>query len=431
MCGIVGIFTTRPRKELNRLFKRMLAYDSVRGTDSTGVFTVDVGGSKPDLNKTTQPGYVFIVDKPAQAILNNPRAGLLLGHNRASTRGKTTPANAHPFWIQGEEGDVALVHNGTLHNYSDLPAARDFEVDSEAVANSMCVQGLAKTVASITGSYSLVWYDLRANTLNFYRETARPMHLFRLGKDTLVFSSQVDIALAAGAAEGIQLQHIGPVEPWHHYVFKWDNPVSFTKTKVDAKEERFANWSPSGGTRRGVQSGNVAARTSSTYLPPPSKTPAAVANTTGVLDTRGAIWDKYRGTEVTFLACSVTRAKNGQANEVSGVMMENPFYTVIGYDYSRKIKDGDTVKGFVTSMGAHKEVELYVRDLRTEDTTTLYPGPGNVMMTEERWRRYTKGGCMSCKSHLIPGDTVHWWHNDPICDECFDDEVCGSSCGIH
>lgn len=448
MCGIVGVFTTRPSRELRQMFKRMLAYDSVRGTNSTGVFTVNADGTHPDLHKTVLPGYSYIVDKTAQEILNNPKAGLLLGHNRASTRGSAKPANAHPFWIQGEEGDIVLVHNGTLYNYRELPAAGDFEVDSEAIANSICVQGLAKTLDAITGSYALVWYDLRAKTLNFYRETARPMHLLSMDKQTLVFSSQVDIAMAAAAAEGLELKYIGEVEPWHHHVFQWDNPTRFTKTEVDARERqvtgrftgrfpgRFiedqgSNYSPAKAARtsnaQGGSEGKVVASV-------PPGTVKALTSTPRTMTARGAIWERFKSKEVEFLVCDVKPSRRGRSNEVSGVMMSDPFYTVIGYDSDHIIKDGDIVKGTVSSMGPGTTVELYVVKMKVanrKDDGNKFVGPGGIILTEERWHKYTKNGCMGCKTRLMPGDRIHWWNLDPVCDDCFDADVFGSYYGDH
>lgn len=96
---------------------------------------------------------------------------LVIGHNRAATRGEITRANAHPF----QDGNICLVHNGTLTDKTNLPDHLKYSVDSRAICHSMATIGVDATAKLLKGSFALVWVDHKDKSLNFLRNSERPL----------------------------------------------------------------------------------------------------------------------------------------------------------------------------------------------------------------------------------------------------------------
>jgi hypothetical protein len=86
---------------------------------------------------------------------------------------------AHPF----TEGDITLVHNGTLNNKWNLPKGSQYSVDSQAICAALNTHSPAEIVKLMKGAWSLVWWDARDKTLNFLRNDERPMHFLSSEKD--------------------------------------------------------------------------------------------------------------------------------------------------------------------------------------------------------------------------------------------------------
>lgn len=176
MCGIVAVvskYQAGLTKQECDIFDSLLFIDQLRGADSTGVFMVekdgDVSLAKEACNSTefrTKPEYKTMLGDAF-------RKGLaLVGHNRAATKGVISDENAHPFVV---DDNITLVHNGTLFNHKELA---DTEVDSNAIAHVIYEEGddVEKAMQRINGAYALVWSNFKEGTLNFLRNTQRPLH---------------------------------------------------------------------------------------------------------------------------------------------------------------------------------------------------------------------------------------------------------------
>ncbi|MDE6378344.1 MAG: glutamine--fructose-6-phosphate transaminase (isomerizing), partial [Duncaniella sp.] len=113
MCGIVGYIGSNGAFEILIQGLKRLEY---RGYDSAGVALVDADGA---LNVHKARGKVANLEKVAGA--GNTAGSLGIAHTRWATHGEPNDVNAHPHVSQN--GEIALVHNGTIENYSVLKQA--------------------------------------------------------------------------------------------------------------------------------------------------------------------------------------------------------------------------------------------------------------------------------------------------------------------
>ena len=111
MCGIVGYVGTRASVEVLMGGLKRLEY---RGYDSAGVAVIDAHGH---LDTRKHAGKLGILsDDLAATPLADGQTGI--GHTRWATHGGPTDENAHPHL--GDEGKLALIHNGIIENFSEL-----------------------------------------------------------------------------------------------------------------------------------------------------------------------------------------------------------------------------------------------------------------------------------------------------------------------
>ena len=132
MCGIVGYTGPRDAGPILIDGLRRLEY---RGYDSAGIALVDVNGE-------------LFVEKRAGKLANlqtaiadrTPHAAIGLAHTRWATHGRPNDRNAHPH--QDCTGDITVIHNGIIENFSELREALlvrghrlTSETDTEALAH--------------------------------------------------------------------------------------------------------------------------------------------------------------------------------------------------------------------------------------------------------------------------------------------------------
>jgi asparagine synthetase B (glutamine-hydrolysing) len=189
MCGLVGI-AGDCNLTWKDLFTELLMVDSVRGTHSTGA--ASISREKDIFELAKRPGNPFELFATAaydKMTATNNSVKALFGHNRYATVGEKNEANAHPFKFS----HVVGMHNGTLDSWA-LKRLKDYEkygTDSEAIFASINDIGAKATLEIIAGAWALIWYDKRDGTLNFLRNSARPLH-YCYSKDrcTLIWASE-------------------------------------------------------------------------------------------------------------------------------------------------------------------------------------------------------------------------------------------------
>ncbi|MBV5304763.1 MAG: glutamine--fructose-6-phosphate transaminase (isomerizing) [Chlorobium sp.] len=111
MCGIVGYIGWQDAAPVLLKGLKRLEY---RGYDSAGIALLNGA-----LSVMKQKGSVGGLEKDTEALRASvPGATVGIGHTRWATHGEPSDCNAHPHL--NEAGDIAIIHNGIVENYSAL-----------------------------------------------------------------------------------------------------------------------------------------------------------------------------------------------------------------------------------------------------------------------------------------------------------------------
>ncbi|MET0783596.1 MAG: glutamine--fructose-6-phosphate transaminase (isomerizing) [Leifsonia flava] len=125
MCGIVGYVGSNKSLEVLVGGLRRLEY---RGYDSAGVAVIDEDGALATAKKAGK--LVKLTDELEAHPINDGSTGI--GHTRWATHGGPTDVNAHPHL--GDDGKLALIHNGIIENFAVLKSellAEGYTFESE------------------------------------------------------------------------------------------------------------------------------------------------------------------------------------------------------------------------------------------------------------------------------------------------------------
>lgn len=194
MCGLVAMISRQPSGFFQRdaqMFKSMLMLDGWwRGLDGTGAYQILKNRQVAFVKHAGDPLSLF----RSQAWGDFERrmvssARIQVGHNRKATQGGINSQNAHPF----HEGNIILVHNGTLFGHKDLA---DTEVDSQAIAKAFNEEGHEKALKRIRGAFALIWYDIEKEKLFAIRNKDRPLYM-TVTERTLFLNSEPWMAKVA------------------------------------------------------------------------------------------------------------------------------------------------------------------------------------------------------------------------------------------
>jgi glucosamine--fructose-6-phosphate aminotransferase (isomerizing) len=163
MCGIVGYVGAQPALDVIVGGLKRLEY---RGYDSAGVAIRDDAG---DLTVIRRAGKLANLQEAlADADSQDLHGTLGIGHTRWATHGAPTDRNAHPH--TDCTGGIAVVHNGTLENFTALRDGLEqrghqllSETDTEAVAHLIeerydgdLAAAVRSVCADLDGSFVLV-----------------------------------------------------------------------------------------------------------------------------------------------------------------------------------------------------------------------------------------------------------------------------------
>ena len=202
-CALFGVYA--PGEDVARLTYFGLYSQQHRGQESSGIATAD--GKR--IHVYTKTGLVSQVYN--EEILSRLWGNIAIGHNRYSTTGSSSPANAQPILIEGLTGSIALGHNGNitnaqyLHNeleqqHCNFATGTDSEVIAHLILSSTkntWANRIRYAMKRLEGAYSLVL--MTEDSLFGVRDPlgVRPLCLGRLDGGWVL------------ASESCALDHIG------------------------------------------------------------------------------------------------------------------------------------------------------------------------------------------------------------------------------
>ena len=149
MCGIIGIAEVAPASfslPIGAVIERCLSRLEYRGYDSVGLAAIT------DARLVVRKGKGGLSQVSSAKEFARINGNAAIGHTRWATHGEPSDVNAHPHLDC--KGDVAVVHNGIISNYSDLKhrlQARGHlflsETDTEVVPH-LIEEGLSRGLAA-------------------------------------------------------------------------------------------------------------------------------------------------------------------------------------------------------------------------------------------------------------------------------------------
>ena len=434
--------------DIINFFKQALLVDSIRGMDSTGVAAVDIKG-KLSIKKQACVSANFITQKNVESFITDHENVLLCGHNRAATKGSIDNKSAHPF----RHGDITMFHNGTLWDWKDLEGDRKFDIDSEAIAYSLSINGVIKTLEKVDGAYALVWYDEKRDSLNFARNEDRPLHIATIKNSTsMLYASEKGMIEWLAARNNIELEEIKPLSVGKHL----EIPLDLDKEIVvqDFKVMEDYDWTKyTSSSNYGYSTQSYAAK--NYKYPSPIDTPEQKINrnlqgltleaditTFNLYNTGGGNSATY-GSLHGMIHCSGEDAHRSLFVQISGINKEDSQKIMCSNNYlvvkvTSIMHDGtlnclikkkqNTPLNLVPKEKANVTPLLEHDDYGEVDFAEPYvssgvyvKGPGNIYIAPEKFEELTKHGCANCTTPLDSHDAekITWVYSDePVCPDC-------------
>ncbi|HEV7742080.1 MAG TPA: glutamine--fructose-6-phosphate transaminase (isomerizing) [Pseudolysinimonas sp.] len=146
MCGIVGY--VGPNSTIDVLLGGLKRLE-YRGYDSAGIAVLTDEGHLGTRKRAGKLG--ILADDLDEAPLPDGHTGI--GHTRWATHGGPTDGNAHPHL--GDDGKLALIHNGIIENFSELKqelvdAGASFTSETDTEVAALMVGDVYKKTGDLT-----------------------------------------------------------------------------------------------------------------------------------------------------------------------------------------------------------------------------------------------------------------------------------------
>lgn len=201
MCGLVGVAGLINIAE-ERAFKDLLILDVIRGKHSTGVASMYGTEAAPSFRVFKDKlNAIDYSDLPGFTEIMRPKSRILMGHNRAATRGSIVAENAHPFEFE----HIIGAHNGTLNSYWKMHNHDKFQVDSQALYSELNENGVAEMWSKTNGAAALTWINKDERSLNMLRNKERPLHyVYSNDGRTIWWASEYWMLIVALARNGLE-----------------------------------------------------------------------------------------------------------------------------------------------------------------------------------------------------------------------------------
>lgn len=384
MCGLVGVAGNLGTKDV-KAFNNLLYLDYLRGTDSTGVAAVSSYSGEVSVVKAPTDPLGLMALKSYDTAVTAAKC-VLMGHNRAATRGKVNRHNAHPFHV----GTVVMAHNGTL-DFSclkDLVDGPEGDTDSEQIAATLAttdvsVGAIRDTIAKLAGAWALTIYDTATETIHLARNDQRPLfYAMAESKKTIYWASEAWMLNVALHRNDIKFDKIMEVSV--DTILSWEVPMKATEIfsetpgRTKAEGKKYTNF-PHYGQRvsHGSNGGN-------------SKRPVKPLDPD----------DKE---------CWVEYGEGWQAAALGEPITSNPFQPVADQVRYNKWNEGFREQKAREKEKAKKSAEqdsnvLQLEDRRQKNPPTLKRGPNGKWLNAREFREVTNNECGWCNNPITIND---------------------------
>lgn len=248
MCGLFGIVNGKTSRNANSGICKMvadgIAVNSLRGTDSVGLFQQDKKG--PYIHKRLGNGFDFIQDsKTHNYIRDADTAYFTVIHNRAATEGAVSVKNSHPFeHMHSENLNWTIgVHNGTLTDWKAKDS--EFLVDSDWAISRINELGI-EAFKEFSGAFTFIWWDDKnPDVLHFARNYQRPMYIsYTKWGQRMLFASEHEMLNWIAERNKIELEdQIIELSPGFVYSFDINEPKKFTKERFPTPVAKVVDYS--------------------------------------------------------------------------------------------------------------------------------------------------------------------------------------------
>jgi hypothetical protein len=460
MCGIWGFITTEKQRGAGgrlRFVEGAALAGTLRGSDSTGAIIIDHNTKRlADWCKVVGTGEEWLGSKYTQEKFTASRAHdmrAVIGHNRSATLGKVTLDNAHPF----QEGDITLVHNGTLDSLADLKVGKDkvgtkrkpVEVDSHLITHNLAVHTVDEVIPTLSGAFALVWHDSRNNGIYMIRNSQRPLFLMRAkDEDTTLFASEADMLWWLAGRYQFARGDVVSLDPG--VLLEWMPTESKPKARRMTLSYGRTSYSYSA-YNSGTSSTTSTGGGSSASAGKPTAVQAVTVGTAqrtkrgraqleelGIDPTKTLEFSVEQvigdGSQVTVNGWAYWPSAKGSRIEAAQAIIHG-----VNAQYARANLKEDwlVVPLCVWKVGEHQQTCIVCSLVRAQPArpssgssalspidqfTQPLPGPNGKLISRADWMKQTTGGCIECAAALLTSEAKDiLWVNDgtrPLCPEC-------------
>lgn len=424
----------------DKALKQLLIVDSLRGLDSTGIAAVNRhNGDVAVVKQVGHPFELFEMKSFDKALQRQNM--VIIGHNRFSTVGNSTRANAHPFDFPGLVG----AHNGTLNNKFAFEEGHSFNVDSQALYNHIDKHGIKAAIKIAKGAWALVWWDKIEKRINFLRNDERSLYLCESKDGKQIFWASEGWMLSAVLGRN-EIQHTTPwlLEANQHYWVELNEKAEFVTEgfeEVKSNDVPFQHGTPitQHGTRTfQPQQQKLEAPKSFQKVEAKTEKGASKQGNVAYLNTSKISYAGSKGRELSVLS---ERTDHNGATYLSCTDVEEMTKEPIRLYFHTKSGDRSMIgKRIIADISPHafhnpthglyfkveySSVRLKTPEVKKEEAeqTEVVPmtirGHDGKEIDETHWYcRYT-GMCAMCNSDILPlGEYRYTTGGDIICPDC-------------
>ena len=459
MCGIIG-GVNLPAKVGQDFITQALYVDALRGWDSTGLVAIREG--KAEYYKRALGAADFLRTRAFQRLVSG-QAEAFIGHNRAATVGSVTDETAHPF----VHGHIIGVHNGTLDWGWDkeLKDGKKFAVDSDALIYNISQEGVRETVAKAEGAFAIVYYDMKARTLNIIRNKERPMYYGLLnykGDDRWVYGSEAGLLewIAERTDSGDPPKDIWELKEGHLLSFDLVEAGSAPAVEKMAVAGRSTYYqAPFRGGQYSNNNWNSTKNNTGTTGNTTKPKITMMPKERNIFSKQGIDPQKTVGFWPTTWTAYGSNSKQGV---LRGAMCDAPYIEVLMYNVTESevnmnkiyealpvtIRSKPNIKGrhtpadkleagqleMVLSANTLHVVDEFGEDIIVEQesddkpfqkalpdySSSKFLGPKGNILSRVEFDDLTREGCCCCSDNIIYGvDRVYWTvDHQPLCEDC-------------